>query len=144
MSSLSSQNANVAIGQRLAVVRAEAGLIQQTFAERLGLSPRAYHNYERGEREIPAALLTALYEVYRIDPLWILTGPGNDPVQADARPDPALVEDVVLAVDHWLKRRRKTLPLAKRAHLIRLLYEHFLSTGELDAQYVDTLASLAA
>jgi transcriptional regulator with XRE-family HTH domain len=144
MSSLSSLNANLAIGQRLAAVRAKAGLIQQTFAERLGLSPRAYHNYERGEREIPVALLTALYEAYRIDPLWILMGPGSDPVQADARPDPVLLEDVVLAVDRWLKRRRKTLPLAKRAHLIRLLYEHFLSTGELDAQYLDTLATLAA
>jgi hypothetical protein len=89
-------------------------------------------------------LLTALYEVYRIDPLWILIGPGSAPIRADARPDPALVEDVVLAVDAWLRRRRKTLPSAKKAQLIRLLYEHFLSTGEIDAKYMDTLVSLAA
>jgi hypothetical protein len=54
------------------------------------------------------------------------------------------VEDVVLAVDAWLRRRRKTLPSAKKAQLIRLLYEHFLSTGEIDAKYMDTLVSLAA
>ena len=144
MSSLSSEEANRAIGKRLAAIRATTGLVQGAFAEQLEVSPRAYQNYERGDREIPAVLLSALYDVLKIDPLWVLNGPGYEPIRADFRPDPALVEDVVLTVDRWLKRRGKTLASTKKAQLIRLLYEHFLSTGEIDAKYVDTMASLAA
>jgi transcriptional regulator with XRE-family HTH domain len=47
---------------------------QFEFADTLGLSARAYANYERGEREMPAALLLRLYELFNVDPVWVLTG----------------------------------------------------------------------
>lgn len=109
-----------------------------------GASPRAYQNYERGEREIPAALLKALYDAFAIDPLWVLTGPGEEPIDGGIRPNPALVEDVVLAVDQWLQRRRKTLPLAKKAQLISLLYEHFLGEGEVETKHLNSMLLLAS
>lgn len=74
MSKLSTEEINLQIGRRLAAVRDRARLVQTEFAERMGLSPRAYQNYERGEREVPAVVLKALYEVYGADPLWVLTG----------------------------------------------------------------------
>jgi transcriptional regulator with XRE-family HTH domain len=144
MSTLSNADINARIGLRLAAVRCKEGLIQHDFAQRLGLSTRAYHNYERGEREIPAAALTALYEAFRVDPLWVLIGPGVVPMYANARPDAALVHDISLVLDQWLARRRKRLSPAKRALLMRRLYEHFLPTGIVDANTVNDLASLAA
>ena len=57
MSRLANPEENVSIGRRLAGVREHRHLTQTEFAERLALSPRAYQNYERGEREIPAAVL---------------------------------------------------------------------------------------
>ncbi len=133
MSNLSSDAANRAVGNRLIALRSSAGLSQKMFAERLGVSARAYQNWERGEREIPAVMLSVLYEKFRVDPMWILSGPGESPLSADARPNPELVEKLVLSVEQWLQRRRKTLPPAKKAHLMRVLYEDFLGkTVELD------------
>lgn len=55
-------------------MRAQRRLSQKKFAEKLGVSLRAYQNYERGEREVPAALIRALFEAFQIDPVWLLTG----------------------------------------------------------------------
>lgn len=44
------------------------------FADTLGLPPRACANDERGEREMPAAVLLRLYNLFRIDPVWLPTG----------------------------------------------------------------------
>lgn len=62
------------MGKRLAAVRKSRQLLQVEFAEMLGLSPRAYQSYERGERELPSSVLIALHAVFGIDPLWVLTG----------------------------------------------------------------------
>ena len=72
MSRLATERQNLAFGERLATVRAGQGLNQTDFAESLGLSPRAYANYERGEREAPLAVLRTLYDVYGIDPAWMI------------------------------------------------------------------------
>lgn len=144
MSTLSSGEANRAVGRRLAALRASEDLSQSAFAERIGVSVRAYQNWERGEREIPAVMLNVLYDEFRVDPMWILAGPGEQPLSADERPKPQLVEEVVLAVEQWLQRRRKTLPPAKKARLMRLLYEHFLAKGEVEPDHVNEMLLLAA
>ncbi len=41
------------------------------------MSLRGYQNYERGERAIPVALVRALYEEFRVDLVWLLTGEGS-------------------------------------------------------------------
>jgi transcriptional regulator with XRE-family HTH domain len=144
MSSLSDDKLNAEIGRRLVAVRKALDLAQNAFAEHLGVSPRAYQNWERGEREIPAALLRSLYDEFTIDPLWMLKGPGDEPLDAGVRPNPSLVKDVVLAVEVWLQRRRKTLPTAKKAELVALLYEHFLNGGEVEAKHLNSMLSIAS
>lgn len=98
MSRLATLEDNASIGERLAALRNRVRLSQVDFAERLGISPRAYQNYERGEREVPAVVLKLLYEVFGVDPLWVLTGPGNDPRGTDAPAYPDLIEEIVVAV----------------------------------------------
>ncbi len=44
MSKLSTEEFNIAVGQRLGAVRERSRLVQTEFAETLGLSPRAYQN----------------------------------------------------------------------------------------------------
>lgn len=144
MSSLSNNKFNAEIGRRLVAVRKVSDLAQNAFAERLGVSPRAFQNWERGEREIPAASLRSLYEKFAIDPLWMLKGPGEKPIDAGVRPNPSLVEEVVLAVEVWLQRRRKTLPMAKKAQLVALLYEHFLNEGAVEAKHLNSMLSIAS
>lgn len=82
MSRLSTAADNTGMGKRLQAIRAMTGLSQGVFARKLGLSLRAYANYERGEREIPVAMFRALHKTYGIDPIWLLDGPGDQPVKA--------------------------------------------------------------
>lgn len=145
MSKLSTQESNVAIGQRIAAVRASSGLSQNEFAESLGLSPRAYANYERGEREMPVALFKSLCESYRIDPVWLLVGPGEEPVRVTARRlDGELLEAIVRLIEDWLIKNRRTLKPPKKARLIRLAYEHYSEQGQVDTSHLNDMLSLAA
>lgn len=145
MSKLSTQESDSAIGRRIAAIRAASGLSQNDFAESLGLSPRAYGNYERGEREVPVALFKTLYELHSIDPVWLLTGPGPEPVKAsERRVDGDLLETLIRMIEDWLSKHRRTLKPEKKARLIRLAYEHCSESGQVDSAHLKDMLSLAA
>lgn len=145
MSKLSTHESNAAIGRRIAAVRAASGHSQNEFAESLGLSPRAYANYERGEREMPVALFRSLCESYRIDPVWLLNGPGEEPVRVTTRRlDGELLEAIVRLIEDWLVKNRRTLKPPKKARLIRLAYEHYSEQGQVDTAHLNDMLSLAA
>ena len=67
------------IARRLARVRADSGLSQGQFAERLGFPKRTYLGWERAEAVPPIWMLTAMRRELGIDPDWILHGPGDIP-----------------------------------------------------------------
>lgn len=145
MSKLSTHESDAAIGRRIAAVRATSGLSQNEFAESVGLSPRAYGNYERGEREMPVALFKTLCESYSIDPVWLLMGPGLEPVRVTTRRiDAALLETLIRMIEEWLIKNRRTLKPDKKARLIRLAYEHCSETGQVDGAHLKDMLSLAA
>jgi transcriptional regulator with XRE-family HTH domain len=145
MSKLSTQKSNLEIGKRIAAVRASSGLSQGDFAESLGISPRAYANYERGEREMPVALFKSLCESYSIDPVWLLNGPGEQPVKVtERRVDSDLLETLISMIEEWLTKNRRTLKPDKKARLIRLAYEHCSERGEVDSAHLKDMLSLAA
>lgn len=144
MSSLSTTRQNQQIGARLAAVRSQEGIGQNEFAMRLGISPRAYQNYERGEREIPSSFLTALHETFGIDPLWVLTGPDATPIRSCDRVRPDLRSQVESIVDNWLRRRRKVLPSQKRKRIVELLHERAQLTGHIEVEVLDAADLLAA
>lgn len=144
MSSISTPPENVALGQRLVAVRATTGLSQAAFAESLGLSLRAYANYERGEREMPVALFRALYEVHGVDPVWLLAGPGEQPVQAATRTmDFALADSIIHWVDTELVRARKKIKPAVRLRLLKAAYALSAEKGRLDATGITALLKVA-
>lgn len=144
MSKLANEQDNIAIGKRLVAVREERKLSQVEFAERLALSPRAYQNYERGEREMPTTVLTALHAEFGIDPLWVLLGSGTTVRKPQSTSKPDVLEAVVIAVEAHLQRTRKTLGPAKKARLIKVLYLQFRDRPKLDpAQLADTISLTA-
>lgn len=136
---------NRAIGIRLAAVRTALGLSQNAFAVSLGLSPRAYVNYERGEREVTATALLRLHEIHEVDPLWMLAGVEDKPVYAYERKlNMELFTKLLQLVDGALRRTHKTLPPDRKAKLIALAYAHCVRAGEMDAKEVRSLLALAA
>jgi len=145
MSSIASADQNGALGQRLVTVRATTGLSQSAFADSLGLSLRAYANYERGEREMPVALFRALYETYGIDPVWLLAGPGEQPVKAATRTmDFALVDTITQCVDAELAMMGKKLKPAMRLRILKAVYALSAEKGRLEVGSVKELLSIAA
>lgn len=83
MRNFASNNVNVAVGRRLAAVRGKVGLSQKDFAAKLKVSLRAYQSYERGEREVSAMLVRALFIAFQVEPVWLLLGAEKPPTETD-------------------------------------------------------------
>ena len=63
-----------AMGARLAIARNEVGLTQTAMADAIGVSHRAYHSYEKGQRGMPVEALVAMGERFEVDVPWLLLG----------------------------------------------------------------------
>lgn len=118
--------------QRVAQVREHFELSQDKMARQLGLSLRAYANYERGERTIPVELLRALYKRFSVDPIWLLTGDGHMILDRDVRYrlDQKTLDGVMEAVERVEQCLPVPLDARKKARLIGLLYEQCQLLGE--------------
>ncbi|MGF6875779.1 helix-turn-helix domain-containing protein [Paraburkholderia steynii] len=118
--------------QRVAQVREHLGLSQDKMARQLGLSLRAYANYERGERAIPIELLRGLYERFSVDPVWLMSGDGNMILDRDVRYrlDQKTLDGVLVSVERIEQRLEAPLDAKKKARLIGLLYEQCQLLGE--------------
>ncbi|MEM5455774.1 helix-turn-helix transcriptional regulator [Paraburkholderia phytofirmans] len=118
--------------QRVAQVREHLGLSQEKMARQLGLSLRAYANYERGERAIPIELLRGLYERFSVDPVWLMSGDGNMILDRDVRYrlDQKTLDGVLVSVERIEQGLEAPLDAKKKARLIGLLYEQCQLLGE--------------
>ncbi|WP_244973312.1 helix-turn-helix domain-containing protein [Paraburkholderia rhynchosiae] len=113
-------------------MREHLGLSQDKMARQLGLSLRAYANYERGERAIPIELLRGLYERFSVDPVWLLSGDGSMILDRDVRYrlDQKTLDSVLVSVERIEQRLEAPLDAKKKARLIGLLYEQCQLLGE--------------
>ena len=68
---------NVQIGKRLQTVRENMGYTQEAFAEVLSVDAGHYQKLERGLYGLSTDKLLTLYERYRIDPTYLITGEKN-------------------------------------------------------------------
>ncbi|WP_175684606.1 helix-turn-helix domain-containing protein [Burkholderia anthina] len=118
--------------RRVVQVRQHLDLSQEKMARQLGLSLRAYANYERGERAVPVELLRALYEQFSVDPVWLLTGDGQMVLDRDVRYrlQQKTLDNVMEAIGRVEQRLLVPLDAKKKARLIGLLYEQCQLLGE--------------
>ena len=123
--------------QRLAHVREYLELSQEKMALCLGISLRAYANYERGERAIPIDVVRALFEKCAVDPVWLLTSEGAMLVDRDVRYrlDQRTLEAVTATVERIEKKLHSPIATKRKARLIGLLYEQCQLLGE-DAENI--------
>lgn len=62
------------LGARLEIVRREQRKTQEEFAKDFNVSPRAYHDFERGKRAIPSDLLIDISQAYHVNLNWLMRG----------------------------------------------------------------------
>jgi transcriptional regulator with XRE-family HTH domain len=145
MSRLATDEFNAEVAVRLAAIRAASGLTQVLFAESIGLSDRAYSNYERGEREVPATVLRQLTEVYNVDPLWVLRGSEEEPQYVRERKvDAALLQEVFDVVARELKAAKVSFTSAKHAKFLYLAYRYAVEDQEVAARRIRELIRIAS
>ena len=114
------------ISERLAQVRKNTGLTQTEFAKKMGISRRAFVNYESGEREIPSSLAVKLDEVLAVNPRWLLTGEGAQTSDHTGQ----IIEDAVIAVRTFVVMKKLKITPEEEAKLVALLAEYFEQGGE--------------
>lgn len=66
-----------ALGERLAIVRASAGLSQKEMGEKLAISWRSYQNYELGSRDPSAEVLLKVCEIFGYRLAWLVRNEGG-------------------------------------------------------------------
>lgn len=135
---------DIEVGERLKAVREKARLLQPEFAQRLGLAPRTYQNYEIGERTISAEAIKALYEMFSVDPVWLLSGPGNDPRSIKTPTRPELLAEIIIKVEQHLAKNRLKLPLEKKARLIVLLNQYIQLKGKVEDDHIEHVLSVSS
>ena len=68
---------NIQIGKRLQTVRENNGYTQEAFAEALDVGVEHYRKIELGMYGLQRENMLILYEKYKIDPTYLLTGEKN-------------------------------------------------------------------
>ena len=86
-----SEAINIDIGARIKQIRGSQ--TQQEFADLLGIGRTTLINYEGNSRVPDAELLIKLHILYKIQPLWLLTGQGEDVSGVKLKPDEAALLD---------------------------------------------------
>lgn len=127
------------IGMRLLEIRSKAGLSQREIGPKLNVSWRTYQNYEIGEREVSSSVVSAIYQVFNVDPVWLLLGEEQKYRQDN--------DKILIDVVHRIEKNEVQLNLEiepeKKAQLLLMIYERE-KAGEIvtDSELI-TLLNLA-
>ena len=74
------------VAERIRIAREHAGLDQQEFADRIGFSRRQVVAWEAAANMPPIWALEGIREHCDVDPEWVLSGPGDEPL-SDVGPE---------------------------------------------------------
>ncbi len=119
------------LGNRLAAVRRIARLSQEEMSQKLGISRSAYQNYERGQRDLTAQLLLEIYELFDVDPLWMLEGDSEDGKGGRHKEIASAYRKIGIAVERRIFDRELSVTPQKKWDAIEFLFDEFLTTDAL-------------
>jgi len=120
---------------RLYSIRKSTKLTQKHFSDKVGVSQRAYANYERGDRELPLSLVVKLHDLYSINPDWLIT--GNGARTSDHKTQ--MMKAAILAVRSFAMIRKIEIDEDREAKLIVLLVEYFEKGGKRQDKFVENI-----
>lgn len=92
------------IVENLAKLRKKLNLTKDEFALKLGIAPRAYVNYERGERKPPYEMLIKLSDEFDVNLNWLINDKG-EMFNESAQQNEQLEKLVAQIVDKKMKEK---------------------------------------
>ncbi|WP_170337727.1 helix-turn-helix domain-containing protein [Ruegeria arenilitoris] len=128
----------IAMGARLAIARNEVGLTQTAMAEAIGVSHRAYHSYEKGQRGLPVEALVAMADRFEVDAAWILL--GTQTVRASH--DFEALKRIETSLDQHLNEENIKIKSEKRGAIVARWYQSHLEGREVRDDDVHTWIEL--
>ncbi len=126
------------IGARLAITRNETGLSQTEMAKEIGVSLRAYHSYEKGDRGLPIEALVMLHEKFKSDVNWILLGTKSARVEHDIE----ALQEFETSLDRFLTEQGITIKSEKRGAIVARWYRSLTEGKEIQMEDVHTWIEL--
>lgn len=126
------------IGARLAITRNETGLSQTEMAKELGVSLRAYHSYEKGDRGLPVEALVMLHEKFDSDVNWILLGTKSARIEHDID----ALEEFETSLDRFLTDQGIKIKSEKRGAIVARWYRSLTDGKEIQMEAVHTWIEL--
>jgi transcriptional regulator with XRE-family HTH domain len=146
----------LSLGDRIRLVRDEAGMSREAFAAKLDVTPATVGRYEKNSRTPDAIFLNQLVVVFRCDPSWLLTGEGGQsnqdalphPTQNDLFPkefDPDLMMKVTTAINDIVMKRGFTVPVEKLSTVNTLAYADAYWRGKIvNTEYIEYLIGVSS
>ena len=118
------------ISSRLTTVRKRTGLSQAAFGEKLGISDRAYKNYELEIRDLPSSVAKTINAEFGINIHWLFTGEGF----IDAMTQGEIIETAVIETRAFFIEQGITVDPEKEAKVIRYLIEQIQENGSISEE----------
>ena len=91
------------MNERLKKIRENLKLTQKEIAEKVGISLRAWQNYELGLRKVPTNLVKTLYEQLGVNPIWLLSGEGFMLIEGETNNSKETAESIKQWIDSFFK-----------------------------------------
>jgi transcriptional regulator with XRE-family HTH domain len=126
------------VGARLAISRSEIGVSQAAMAEAIGVSHRAYHSYEKGQRGIPVEALVAFGEQFEVDVPWLLL--GTKAIRAGH--DFNALKEIETSLDKHLNAENIRIKSEKRGAIVARWYQSHVEGREVTDDDVHTWIEL--
>ncbi len=114
---------------RIRQIRSIAKLSQKDMARILNIPITTVSKYERGENKPSSDILAKIGDLLDINLNWLLTGKGQKHISNEQQKNISLnletIEIIIRTVEETFLENKLCLESAKKAKLIRLIYEMF-------------------
>jgi hypothetical protein len=129
------QRLKLAIGKRSA----------RAFALQCGLSPTVMHQYLVGKSEPTRLALISMADASGVNLEWLISGEGPmEKMEGVTLIDQDLYDGIIEAVEEWLVKNRKALPVEKKLKTYHYLLEMFKGRRGVNKEQLENTLKLVA
>ena len=93
--------------RRVQKLREYLQLSENQFAKKIGVAQSTYNRFEKGAASLTAEAVSAMVEVFNVNPYWLLLGRGGEEPEFVRENDNAGI--ITITKDEYIELQRKAL-----------------------------------